>query len=92
MFKRLDQAMQEKRMMESKKLRRTSREYFPRNVHTSNSNPNHNNVPVKRTVTEFNEAPILDLRTLTKNPQKPTIAEELLKSHHDYQPTKSQRS
>ncbi len=84
LFRRMDLAQERKN--EGRKLRRTSREYYPRNVQTSIGNPT-----VKRTITE-SDAPILDLRILLKQPAKATLAEELFKSHQNYQPTISQRS
>jgi hypothetical protein len=84
LFRRMDLAQERK--ADGRKMRRTSREYYPRNVQTSIGNPN-----IKRTVTE-SDAPVLDLRILLKQPTKATVAEELFKSHHNYQPTNSQRS
>lgn len=80
LFRRMEQLAQERRL-EGRKLRRTSREYHPRNVQTS-IGPSH--PLIKRTVTEC-DAAVLDLRMLLKRPPKETAGEELFKSHEGYQ-------
>jgi hypothetical protein len=76
----MEQIAQEKRV-NSKKLRRSSKDYRQRNAMTAMSNTSHN---IERVNTEVGIGVVRKVRDMGKDRTKTELGEELYKSHQIY--------